>query len=165
MKRAPWLALPLITATLVHAQPAAAWDFAWSGRIEAETAELLRNDDAAQRVAGVRLLGSYDLSLTEDKLLAALRDSQLVVRLEAARVLGQRGSQRAASILISWLGDGDAKLRAIAAELNARGMLIRRGGLWQVSNVKALLARLAVIGDQSHTGLHEQWGYCGSGRV
>ncbi|MBP9087689.1 MAG: HEAT repeat domain-containing protein, partial [Kofleriaceae bacterium] len=116
MKRASWLALPLLTATLWRTAPAAAWDFAWSGRIDAETAELLRSDDAAQRVAGIRLLGSYDLTLTEDKLLTALSDSQLAVRLEAARVLGQRGSQRATDVLIRWLGDGDVKLRAIAAE-------------------------------------------------
>jgi DNA invertase Pin-like site-specific DNA recombinase len=38
--------------------------------------------------------------------------------------------------------DGDTTLRAVADELNARGMLTRRGGRWQVSNVRNLLARL-----------------------
>ena len=38
--------------------------------------------------------------------------------------------------------EGHRSLRAIAAELNARGMLTRRGGTWQVSNVSAVLARL-----------------------
>ncbi|MDM7933670.1 MAG: recombinase family protein [Tabrizicola sp.] len=33
-------------------------------------------------------------------------------------------------------------LRAIAAELSLRGIRTRRGGSWQVSNVRALLARL-----------------------
>lgn len=34
-------------------------------------------------------------------------------------------------------------LRAIAAELNARGILTRRGGQWHVSNVRNLIARMA----------------------
>jgi hypothetical protein len=38
---------------------------------------------------------------------------------------------------------GATSLRAIAAELNARGMLTRRGGRWHVSNVMNLLDRLA----------------------
>jgi DNA invertase Pin-like site-specific DNA recombinase len=37
---------------------------------------------------------------------------------------------------------GHATLRSIAAELNARGILTRRGGRWHVSNVSNLLARL-----------------------
>jgi hypothetical protein len=37
---------------------------------------------------------------------------------------------------------GHATLRSIAAELDARGILTRRGGRWHVSNVRNLLARL-----------------------
>jgi len=37
---------------------------------------------------------------------------------------------------------GATSLRAIAAELNARGMLTRRGGRWHVSTVTNLLERL-----------------------
>ncbi len=37
---------------------------------------------------------------------------------------------------------GHVSLRAIAGELNARGMLTRRGGKWSVSNVGNLLGRL-----------------------
>ncbi len=37
---------------------------------------------------------------------------------------------------------GTTTLRAIAAELDARGILTRRGATWQVSNVKNLLGRL-----------------------
>jgi DNA invertase Pin-like site-specific DNA recombinase len=37
---------------------------------------------------------------------------------------------------------GHTSFRAIAAELNARGMLTRRGGRWQMSNVRNLLVRL-----------------------
>ena len=37
---------------------------------------------------------------------------------------------------------GHVSLRAIAAKLNARVMLTRRGGRWQVSNVGNLLGRL-----------------------
>ncbi len=39
---------------------------------------------------------------------------------------------------------GATSLRAIAAELDARGMLTRRGGGWHVSNVASLLDRLGV---------------------
>ena len=38
---------------------------------------------------------------------------------------------------------GHTSLRTIAAELTARGIRTRRGGEWQVSNVKRLLGRLA----------------------
>lgn len=37
---------------------------------------------------------------------------------------------------------GGTTLRAIAADLNARGMLTRRGGRWHVSTVQNLLRRL-----------------------
>jgi hypothetical protein len=37
---------------------------------------------------------------------------------------------------------GAVSLRAIAAELNGRGMLTRRGGRWHVSTVTNLLGRL-----------------------
>lgn len=37
---------------------------------------------------------------------------------------------------------GHASLRAVAAELTNRGIRTRRGGAWQVSNVKGLLGRL-----------------------
>lgn len=37
---------------------------------------------------------------------------------------------------------GHVSLRRIAAELNLRGMMTRRGGQWQVSNVRNLIGRL-----------------------
>lgn len=37
---------------------------------------------------------------------------------------------------------GAVTLRAVAAALNERGMMTRRGGLWQVSNVLNLIGRL-----------------------
>ena len=39
---------------------------------------------------------------------------------------------------------GATSLRAIAAELNRRGMLTRRGGRWHVSTVTNLLVRLGL---------------------
>jgi hypothetical protein len=42
--------------------------------------------------------------------------------------------------------DGITSLRGIAGALNAQGMLTRRGGLWQVSNVSGLLARVGRLG-------------------
>jgi len=42
---------------------------------------------------------------------------------------------------------GHKSLRAIAAELTARGIRTRRGGQWGVSNVKAMLARLGTLTD------------------
>ena len=40
---------------------------------------------------------------------------------------------------------GYTTLRAIAAELNIRGIQTRRGGLWHVSNVRNLIRRLETI--------------------
>ena len=39
---------------------------------------------------------------------------------------------------------GHVSLRAMAAELNRRGMMTRRGGKWQVSNVLGLVKRLKI---------------------
>ena len=38
--------------------------------------------------------------------------------------------------------EGHTTLRAMADALNDQGMMTRRGGLWQVSNVRNLLARI-----------------------
>jgi DNA invertase Pin-like site-specific DNA recombinase len=47
-----------------------------------------------------------------------------------------------APVLADIRAAGHNTLRAIAAELNARDIRTRRGGKWQVSNVRNLLARL-----------------------
>lgn len=49
-----------------------------------------------------------------------------------------------APVLADIRAAGHGSLRAIAAELTARGIRTRQGGLWRVSNVKALLERLQV---------------------
>lgn len=50
-----------------------------------------------------------------------------------------------APVLETIRADGHATLRAIAAELNRRGIQTRRGGKWHVSNVRNLLARVDLI--------------------
>ena len=52
-----------------------------------------------------------------------------------------------APVLADIRATGHTSLRAIAAELGARGIRTRRGGRWQVSNVKAMLARLGTLTD------------------
>ena len=46
------------------------------------------------------------------------------------------------SVVADIRAEGARSLRAIATQLNVRGMVTRRGGTWQVSNVKGLLDRL-----------------------
>lgn len=41
--------------------------------------------------------------------------------------------------------EGHTTFRAMAAELNARGILARRGGRWHVSNVRNLVERLKLM--------------------
>lgn len=53
-----------------------------------------------------------------------------------------RHARQLEPVLADIRGAGHVSLRAIAAELNARGMLTRRRGRWHVSNVRNLLARL-----------------------
>ena len=65
-----------------------------------------------------------------------------------------------ASVIGAIRGAGATSLRSIAAELNVRGMVTRRGGRWQVSNVNGLLRRLdavcqpstCVVSDDDQTG-------------
>jgi DNA invertase Pin-like site-specific DNA recombinase len=63
----------------------------------------------------------------------------------ALRAAVAANSQAFAADLASVLADiqaaGHVSLRAIAAELTARGIRTRRGGLWGVGNVKTLLER------------------------
>ncbi len=47
-----------------------------------------------------------------------------------------------APVLAHTRAQGHRTLRAIAAELTRRGMRTRRGGRWQVSNVRNLVGRL-----------------------
>ena len=47
-----------------------------------------------------------------------------------------------APVIADIRAQGRTSLRAIAAELSDRGIRTRRGGQWQVSNVRALLARV-----------------------
>ena len=53
-----------------------------------------------------------------------------------------RHARDLASVVEDISAGGATSLRAIAAELNSRGMLTRRGGLWHVSTVVNLLDRL-----------------------
>lgn len=54
-------------------------------------------------------------------------------------------AQTLAQVLGSIRAEGHASLRAIAEELNVRGIQTRRGGRWHVSNVRDLLERLGHI--------------------
>ena len=53
-----------------------------------------------------------------------------------------RFAEGLAPVLIDIRSAGHLSLRAMATQLNRRGMRTRRGGAWQVSNVRNLLARL-----------------------
>jgi DNA invertase Pin-like site-specific DNA recombinase len=52
-----------------------------------------------------------------------------------------------APVLAQIRAAGHTSLRAIAAELNARGIRTRRGGRWHVSNVGNLLRRLEALSE------------------
>jgi hypothetical protein len=54
------------------------------------------------------------------------------------------GAQDLAPVVEDIRADGGTSLRVIAAELNAWGMLTRRGGRWHVSTVTNLLNRLGI---------------------
>ena len=60
-------------------------------------------------------------------------------------------AQDLAQVVADIRAAGTTSLRAMAAELNARGMKTRRGGAWQVSNVRNLVRRI-----------HPQSGWCGA---
>jgi DNA invertase Pin-like site-specific DNA recombinase len=55
-----------------------------------------------------------------------------------------RHAQDLAPVVADIRAGGSTSLRAISAELNARGMLTRRGGRWHVSTVLNLLDRLGL---------------------
>jgi DNA invertase Pin-like site-specific DNA recombinase len=77
---------------------------------------------------------------------AALRRSE--DKGKALRRTGVENADRHAQDLAQVIDDirarGHTSLRAIASELNARGMLTRRCGRWHVSNVRNLLARMGL---------------------
>ncbi|MEZ5913472.1 MAG: recombinase family protein [Paracoccaceae bacterium] len=53
-----------------------------------------------------------------------------------------------APVIAAIRADGHTSLRAIAAQLTARGIRTRRGGRWHVSNVSGLLARMSRADDE-----------------
>lgn len=61
---------------------------------------------------------------------------------EAVRVNAISFAAELAPVVETIRAQGHVSLRSIAAELNRRGMITRRGGQWQVSNVRNLLNRL-----------------------
>lgn len=66
------------------------------------------------------------------------------VALRAAVVANaEEFAQDLAEVIGDIHGAGHTSLRGIAAELTARGIMTRRGGVWGVSNVKALFERLS----------------------
>ncbi len=74
---------------------------------------------------------------------ALTRAGMGAVALRAAVVANADGHANGlAEVLADIRAQGHATLRAIAAELILRGMMTRRGGQWQVSNVRNLLGRL-----------------------
>ena len=56
----------------------------------------------------------------------------------------ERHARDLAPVVEDVRASGHTSLRAMAAELNARGMLTRRGGRWHVSTVVNLLERLGI---------------------
>ena len=77
---------------------------------------------------------------------AALRRAgKGAVALRAAVVANaDRHARDLAPVVADIRAGGATSLRAIAGELNARGMLTRRGGRWHVSTVMNLLDRLGL---------------------
>ena len=65
-------------------------------------------------------------------------------RREAIARNADRHAQDLAPVVEDIRACGAISLRAIAAELNGRGMLTRRGGRWHVSTVTNLLDRLGL---------------------
>jgi hypothetical protein len=67
----------------------------------------------------------------------------LAVALPAAVVAnGYQHAEDLRAVVDDIKAQGHVSLRAIASALNDRGMLTRRGGQWQVSNVQNFLARI-----------------------
>ena len=76
---------------------------------------------------------------------ALLRAGKGAVALRAAvSANAERFATELAPVLSDIRAEGHVTLRAIAAELNRRGMMTRRGGRWQVSNVRNLVGRLTL---------------------
>ncbi len=74
---------------------------------------------------------------------------------DALRAKVQENADTFANDLAKVLSDihtyGHVTLRAIAAELNRRGILTRRGGTWHVSSVRNLILRIARVHDKRST--------------
>ena len=61
---------------------------------------------------------------------------------KAVSANADRFAEELAPVMADIRAEGHMTLRAIASELNRRGMMTRRGGTWQVSNVRNLVGRL-----------------------
>ncbi|MBP7002297.1 recombinase family protein [Amaricoccus sp.] len=93
---------------------------------------------AAAKARGVRLGNPNGAA-------ALLRAGKGAVALRAAVSRNADAHARdLAPVLADIRAGGATDLRAVAAELNARGMLTRRGGRWHVSTVTNLLERLGL---------------------
>jgi HEAT repeat protein len=122
MFRLRWV---LAAALLALPAQATAGNFDWIGHVEAD-AEGLSSENEADRVLAVQNLSTYDPALSSPYLLKALDDDSDEVRKQAGLALAHGGVTEAAPTIIDWLGDIDAKMRAIAADI--LGELVTREG-------------------------------------
>ena len=89
---------------------------------------------AAAKARGVKLGNPDNLRFAKDGNKAAV---------EAVKVEADQHAQRVLPVIDAIRADGKTSLRAIADELNARGILTARGGQWYATTVKNLLERAA----------------------
>ena len=126
--------------------------FEWEGRLGRLEREL-QNGDAQRRREVVRRMAAYAASEVERPLLVALEDSDVAVRLEAARTAGEVGLEAAVPVLREWMEAPDADLRAAAAAAlggigDARpvGALVRALGDSDAAVRRAAVRALARLG-------------------
>ena len=93
-----------------------------------------------------RITAAMSLKLCNPNGAAALRRAGKggVALREAVRGNADEFARELAPVVEAVRAEGYSTLRDIAGQLDARGMLTRRGGRWQVSNVRNLLARIGL---------------------
>jgi HEAT repeat protein len=109
-----WSSMAVLTALLLSG--ASAWATVWPSSHQ-RIADALTHGDVSERRGAAAKLTTLPPKLGKELARQALRDSDIEVRLFAARAAAELGVERAGAEVTEWLSDRDVRLRVAACEL------------------------------------------------
>ncbi len=104
----------LLLALLLYFWQKPIMAFEWSGKLQKDIEEL-KSSKSKDRLEALRRLARHPVNLTRKYILKALKDNDLLVQREAARIAAEKNIRDAGPVLLTWLSHSNQALRMTAA--------------------------------------------------